>query len=173
MATSHVLSAVTKLNSIITNQTMKLRSLLATTCVLTLLNAAVIAEDVTELVLKPDAANPLMYNTKTLTAKAGTKVKITLENKSAIPQPHNLLILKPGSKDKVTALANAMLTDPNAMAKDYIPESDDIIIHTKLVQPGQSETLEFTVPDEAGEYPYLCTFPGHSILMNGILTVTK
>ncbi len=152
---------------------MKLHSLFATTCALTLLNTALFAEDVTELVLKPDAANPLMYDKKTLTAKAGTKLKITLDNKSAIPQPHNLLVLKPGSKDKVIALANAMLTDPNAMAKDYIPESTDIIVHTKLIQPGQSGDVEFTVPDEAGEYPYLCTFPGHSILMNGILTVTK
>ncbi len=152
---------------------MKIRSLFATTCAIALCNAAVLAEDVTELVLKPDAANPLMYDKKALTAKAGSKVKITLDNKSAIPQPHNLLILKPGSRDKVIALANAMLTDPNAMAKDYIPESTDIIVHTKLIQPGQSGVVEFTVPDEAGEYPYLCTFPGHSILMNGILTVTK
>lgn len=144
-----------------------IRSLFATTCALTLLNAAVLAED---LVLHPDAANPLMYDKKTLAAKAG-KIKLTLENKSAVPQPHNLLILKPGSKDKVIALANAMLTDPNAMAKDYIPESPDIIAHTKLIQPGQTGTVEVEL--EAGEYPYLCTFPGHSILMNGVLTVTK
>jgi len=152
---------------------MKIRSLFANVCALTLLNAAVLADDVTEILLKPDATNPLMYDKKAITAKAGAKVKITLENKSAITQPHNLLILKPGSKDKVIALANAMLTDPNAMAKDYIPESTDILHHTKLIQPGQSGSLEFTLPDEAGEYPYLCTFPGHSILMNGILTVTK
>lgn len=147
-----------------------IRSLLATTCALTLLNAAVLAEDVTELVLMPDAANPLMYDKKTLTAKAG-KIKITMDNKSAIPQPHNICMLKPGTKDKVIALANAMLTDPNAMAKDYVPDSPDIIQHTKLIQPGQSGFVEVTL--EAGEYPYLCTFPGHAILMNGVLTVTK
>ena len=147
-----------------------IRSLLATTCAFTLLNATLIAEDVTELILKPDAANPLMYDQKTLTAKAG-KIKITLDNKSAIPQPHNIMVLKPGSKDKVIALANGMLTDPNAMAKDYVPDSPDIIQHTKLIQPGQTGFVEVTL--EAGEYPYLCTFPGHAILMNGVLTVTK
>ena len=147
-----------------------IRSLLATTCAFTLLNVAVLAEDVTELVLMPDATNPLMYDKKTLTAKAG-KIKITMDNKSAIPQPHNICILKPGTKDKVIALANAMLTDPNAMAKDFIPDSPDIIKNTKLIQPGQSGFVEVTL--EAGEYPYLCTFPGHAILMNGVLTVTK
>ena len=144
-----------------------IRSLFATTCALTLLNAAALAED---LILHPDAANPLMYDKKTLTAKAG-KIKLTLENKSAVPQPHNLLILKPGSKDKVIALANGMLTDPKAMEKDYVPESADIIAHTKLIQPGQTGSVEVEL--EPGEYPYLCTFPGHSILMNGVLTVTK
>jgi azurin len=148
-----------------------IRSLLASTFVFTMLSAAVLAEDVTELVLMPDAANPLMYDKKALAAKAGVKIKITLDNKSAIPQPHNLMVLKPGTKDKIIALANAMLTDPNAMAKDFIPDSPDIIQHTKLIQPGQSGFIEVTL--EAGEYPYLCTFPGHSILMNGVLTVTK
>ncbi len=147
-----------------------IRSLLATACALTLLNAAVLAEDVTGLFLMPDATNPLMYDKKVLTAKAG-KIKITLDNKSAIPQPHNIMVLKPGTKDKVIALANAMISDPNGMAKDYVPESPDIIAHTKLIQPGQSGFIELTL--EAGEYPYICTFPGHAIMMNGVLTVTK
>ena len=132
----------------------------------------VLADDVMEITLHPDATNPLMYDKKALTVKVGQKVKLTLENKSAIPQPHNLMLLKPGSKDKVIALANMMLTDPNAMAKQYIPESPDIMYHTNLIQPGQTGSIEFTIT-EPGDYPYLCTFPGHSILMNGILKAEK
>lgn len=149
-----------------------IRSLLASASLLALCNVPILAADVTELVLKPDAANPLMYDKKTLSAKAGVKIRITLDNKSAIPQPHNLMVLKPGTKDKVIALANAMLTDPNAMAKEYVPESTDIIVHTKLIQPGQSGSIELTL-NEPGDYPYLCTFPGHALLMNGVLTITK
>lgn len=149
-----------------------IRSLFATVCATVLLNTVVLADDVTEIVLHPDAANPLMYDKKALTAKVGQKIKLTLENKSAIPQPHNFMLLKPGTKDKVIALANGMLTDPNAMAKQYVPESTDILYHTNLIQPGQSGSIEFTLKDP-GDYPYLCTFPGHSILMNGVLTVTK
>ena len=67
------------------------------------------------------------------------------------------------------ALANGMLTDPKAMEKDYIPESPDIIAHTKLIQPGQTGSVEVTL--EPGEYPYLCTFPGHSMVMKGVMHV--
>ncbi|MEZ0273486.1 MAG: plastocyanin/azurin family copper-binding protein [Roseimicrobium sp.] len=133
------------------------------------------APPIREVILKPDNANPLAYDptSKTFTVKVGEKFKVTLENKATIPQPHNLLICKPGSLQKVGAAANGMLTDPQAMAKDYVPESPEVLHHTKLVQPGQSESLEITAPSEPGDYVYLCTFPGHWILMNGIMKVEK
>lgn len=124
-----------------------------------------------EVVIKPDTTNPLMYDTKTFTVKAGQKVKLTFNNQSTLPQPHNLMLGKIGSKDRIIAAANAMMTDPNAMAKGYIPESPDIIIHTKLLNPGQSETLAFDAPAEKGDYPYVCGFPGHALIMNGVMKV--
>lgn len=149
------------------------RILFTAACSLAFVAASLAQDAVKEIVLKPDAANPLAYDTKTFTVKAGEKIKVTLENKGAIPQPHNLLLVKPGSLQKVGALANGMLTDPQAMTKDYIPESEDILHHTKLIQPGQSGSIEFTVPDEAGDYPYLCTFPGHWMIMQGTMKVEK
>lgn len=151
-----------------------IRTLLASACTL-VLATGLHAQDVKEVTLKPDNANPLAYDaaSKAFTVKAGQKVKITLENKATVPQPHNLIIAKPGTLQKVGMLANTMLTDPQAMAKNYIPESPDILWHTKLVQPGQTETLEFTAPAEAGDYPYLCTFPGHWMLMQGVMKVEK
>jgi azurin len=152
---------------------MKIRTLLAATCAIALCNAAVLADEVTVLMLKPDPTNPRMFDKKSLTAKAGTKVRIFFQNQSAIPQERNFLILKPGTKDRVSALANAMLSDPNARAQKYIPKSNDIIIHTNLLDPGITGAMQFTLPEEAGDYPYLCTVPGTSFLMNGILKVTK
>ena len=67
--------------------------------------------------------------------------------------------------------AMALAADPQGMAKGFIPESEDILQHTNLIQPTQSETIEFAAPADPGEYPYLCTFPGHGVLMNGIMTV--
>ncbi|OYW77973.1 MAG: hypothetical protein B7Z37_01585 [Verrucomicrobia bacterium 12-59-8] len=126
--------------------------------------------------LKPDPKNPLGYDKTELSVQAGQKVKLTLNNTGSIaPQPHNFLLLKPGKLDAVGALANAMLADPQGMAKSYIPEAakPDIIANTKLVPINQSETIEFTAPADAGDYPYMCTFPGHWLLMRGVMHVTK
>ena len=59
-----------------------------------------------------------------------------------------------------------MLTDPNALEKFYLPVSPEVLVHsTKLVGFGQSDQIEFTAPAEPGDYPFLCTFPGHWRLM--------
>jgi azurin len=122
---------------------------------------------VLEITIKPDAANPLAYDTKTISAKAGQKIKLTFTNTHpTLPQPHNIVIGKLGTKDKMMGIAMGAMT---LVDKGYIPDSPDILAHTKLLQPGTSETIEFTVP-AAGEYPYFCTFPGHVAIMNGVLT---
>lgn len=132
--------------------------------------------DVAVLELKPHASNPLGYDKTDLTVKAGQKVKLTLNNTGSIaPQPHNFILIKPGKEMAVGAQANAMMTDPQAMAKSYIPDASkaDILANTKLVMPNATETIEFTAPTEAGDYPYMCTFPGHWLLMKGVMHVTK
>lgn len=148
-----------------------------TLAALLVLSATALAQeaDVAEIELKPHPSNPLGYDKTDLTVKAGQKVKLTFNNTGSIaPQPHNFLLIKPGKDQAVGAQANAMLTDPQAMAKHYIPEAskDDIIAHTKLVQPNATDTVEFTAPTEAGDYPYICTFPGHWLLMKGVMHVT-
>jgi azurin len=123
---------------------------------------------VLEVTIKPDAANPLAYDTKSISAKAGQKVKVTFVNiHPTLPQPHNFVLGKLGTKDKMMTIAMSAIT---LVDKGYIPDSPDILAHTKLIQPGQTESIEFTLP-AAGEYPYFCTFPGHVAIMNGILTV--
>ncbi len=132
--------------------------------------AANTALGVAEVTIKPDPTNPLMYDTKSFIAKSGQKVKVTFENSHPIPQPHNWVLCKPGKKDAVIAAAMGILTDPKALEKGYIPESPDILHHSKLLQQGQKETVEFTA-GSPGDYPYVCTFPGHAVLMNGIMKV--
>lgn len=124
-----------------------------------------------EITIKPDIANPLAYDIKEIKVKAGQKVKLTFNNTHpAVPQPHNIVIAKPGTKDKLLGQAMMMAAAPDGMAKGFIPDSTDILFHTKLLQPNTSETIEFTAP-EAGDYPYLCTFPGHGAIMNGVMKV--
>ncbi|MCX6849718.1 MAG: plastocyanin/azurin family copper-binding protein [Verrucomicrobia bacterium] len=122
---------------------------------------------VLEITIKPDAANPLAYDTKTISVKVGQKVKLTFNNTHpTLPQPHNFVLGKLGTKDKMMAIAMGAMT---LVDKGYIPDSPDILAHTGLIQPTKSETIEFSVP-AAGDYPYFCTFPGHVAIMNGVLT---
>ncbi len=133
--------------------------------------AAAPTGDVAVITVKPDIANPLAYDLKEFKVKAGQAVKLTFNNTHpAVPQMHNIVISVPGSKEKLMGLAMQMATSPDGMAKGYIPESPDILFHTKLLQPNQSETIEFTAP-AVGDYPYLCTFPGHGAIMNGVMRV--
>ena len=82
---------------------------------------------------------------------------------------HNWVLLKKGVEGK--AFVDAAVT---AAATDYIPAAlaDQIIAHTKLLGPKQSEEVSFKAPAEAGEYHFLCSFPGHFAAgMTGVLVV--
>jgi|GEM_PF-1119637 len=131
----------------------------------------VAVEVVSEIEIKPDPATGMKWDITSFSVKAGSNVKVTLNNDCPIPLQHNLLILKPGTVQKVGALANAIMG--TGMADGYIPASDDILHHTKLLNTKQSETLEFTAPAEAGDYPYICTFPGHWMMMQGTMHVVE
>ncbi len=114
----------------------------------------------------------MKFDKATLEVKAGSKVVMLFRNEKC-PLQHNFILVKPGKLNDVGALADKMLTDPQAMAKHYTPESPEILAHgNKLIGLGQSDLIEFTAPTEPGDYPYLCTFPGHWRLMNGVLKVT-
>jgi len=132
---------------------------------------AAAAGDVFEITIKPAGAAGMEYDIKAFTVKKGQTVKITFENQHPIPQPHNIVVGKPNTKDKLMMAAMQMAADPKGMEKGYVPDSDDVLFHTKLLQPTQSEILEFVAPADPGAYTYICTFPGHALLMNGVMTV--
>ena len=55
--------------------------------------------------------------------------------------------------------------------KHFIPD-DKLILHaTKLVDPESVAVLRFIAPRKPGISPYVCTYPGHWILMRGRLIV--
>ena len=117
------------------------------------------------------AGNPpgtMKFTKSEFKAKVG-KIELNFKNPDVLQ--HNILILKPGTKDKVGAMADAMLTDPEALKKHYVPDSKDIISSSKLVNPGGSEKIIFSI-DKPRDYPIICTFPGHWRLMNAVLKVS-
>jgi azurin len=142
---------------------------------LTAFSGAVNAQEapVVAVQLSPHPAIPLAWDKTEITVRAGARVALTLNNmESAVRQPCNFVLVKPGKLDDIGAMATAMITDPRATEKHYIPEqTQDILAHTPLVEPGESATIEFVAPGVPGDYPYFCTFPGHWLQMRGILRV--
>ena len=105
------------------------------------------------------------------TVKPGQRVRITLTNPDDMQ--HNMLVLRPGTIEAVGALADAMVSAPDAAERQYIPPTPDVMWFTPLVDPGQSAVLEFTAPRQSGDYPYVCTFPGHWRIMQGTMKVAE
>ncbi|MFZ4766558.1 MAG: DUF7133 domain-containing protein, partial [Roseimicrobium sp.] len=108
----------------------------------------------------------LMYDVKELTVKSGKKIKLTFANTDVMP--HNLLLVKPGKADAI--MNAAMVMGAKGFENGFIPEGTDVIWHTKLLDNGKEEVIEFTAP-APGDYPYICSFPGHGIIMRGVLKV--
>lgn len=113
----------------------------------------------------------MKYDTKVITVKAGRPVVLTLENPDGMQ--HNIVICKTGTVEKVGKAADALTRDPKGLEKNYVPQMPEVLAATKLVNPGEAFTLEFTAPTKPGDYPFICTFPGHWRIMQGIMRVEK
>ena len=111
----------------------------------------------------------LTYATREFQVSANEPIGLTLSNPDVVP--HNWVLVAPGMLRQVGEMGNRMIANPEAYARQYVPESDAIIAHTDIVPPGQSQTIYFRAPAKPGRYPFLCTFPGHWMVMNGVMTV--
>jgi len=111
----------------------------------------------------------MMYDVKELTVKPGKKVKLTFANPDFMP--HNIMLVKPGKADDVGLAAIAL--GAGGFDVGFVPKTGDILWSIKLVDHGQEETIDFTAPTTEGAYPYICSFPGHHLIMRGTLYVTN
>ena len=119
-----------------------------------------------------EGMDDMKYNKDLFKIKAGQQVKLTFKNVGKLPKEamgHNVVILKEGTDVNAFALEGL-----KEKANEYIPQSaemkNDIIAHTKLLGPGESDTITFTIT-EPGVYTYICTFPGHHGTMHGQIVV--
>ena len=104
-----------------------------------------------------------------LTAPAKSEVHLTFKNNAKLDVlPHNWVLVREKTEAKVAA-------DGLARGKehDYLPEnSDDVLASVPLTAPGKTSEVTFIAPKYPGKYPYICTIPGHYIMMKGVLNVT-
>jgi azurin len=130
-------------------------------------------EDDGASVLKLEVAsadNQLAFDPTSLIAFADQQVDLTFHNSSTIFM-HNWVLVN-GDASVVDQVLQAAITA--GVEHDYLPEDrSHILAHTALVSGGESATITFTTPATAGEYTYLCTFPGHCLAgMKGTLIIT-
>jgi putative heme-binding domain-containing protein len=116
-----------------------------------------------------EAGKNLSYSKRSFTVRAGEAVQLTFVNPDVVP--HNWALVRRGSLAKVGDLVNKIVAEPDAAIRNYIPRSDDVLAYTDIVGPQEQFTISFRAPSERGRYPYLCTFPGHWMAMNGEMLV--
>jgi len=113
----------------------------------------------------------MLYDKALIVVEIGKPVEIILQNDDAMQ--HNLVLVTPGALEEIGQAAEKMLPEPDANLRLYVPQSPKVLQATRLLDPGQQAKLAFTAPDEPGDYPYLCTYPGHWRRMVGTLAVTR
>ncbi|GAB5408120.1 MAG: azurin [Balneolaceae bacterium] len=124
-------------------------------------------QDKVEIVIEGN--DQMRFDLSEIKVKAGETVTLTLKHTGKLPKAamgHNWVLLDSGTDVKEFATAAI-----RARTNEYIPEEGDAVLaHTALIGGGEETTIEFTAP-AAGEYDFICSFPGHYALMKGKLIV--
>ncbi len=115
-----------------------------------------------------NTAGGLKFDKVRFQVKPGAKVKLVLANKDDML--HNLVITGPGARIEVANAA--MELGDKGLEMSYVPRTSKVLWSTKLIGPGETTSLLFTAPEKEGIYPYVCTYPGHGLLMFGAMYVT-
>lgn len=116
----------------------------------------------------------IQYSLTQFTVEAGQEVELTIVHDGKLPvaaMGHNVVILPSG--EDPAAFSSQASSQGGSVDNGYLPESlrDGLIAYTELIGGGESDTIRFTAPETPGDYPFLCTFPGHFTMMRGTMTV--
>lgn len=116
----------------------------------------------TTITIRTTGSN-LEFSPSRISAKAGSRVRIRYMNEGTLP--HNIVLVK--DEGDIDMLGMAAF---QASKTDYVPvqHSERMIAHTELAVPGTTVEMTFVVPP-AGEYFFVCLYPGHYNMMVGTL----
>jgi len=114
--------------------------------------------------------NQMKFKQTEFTVAPGETIELVFENTATSPSmQHNVLVLNSSEDAVFERVGEAGMSAGST--NDYVPEDDAILAHTPIAPPGETVSVTFTVPEETGEYGYLCTFPGHWATMQGTMSV--
>lgn len=109
----------------------------------------------------------LRFSPARVAAEAGERLTFKIDNVDSTDLAHNFVVIKPGTRSAIVALSLAQGAD--GPARDFVPVSADILGSSKLLPAGNSAVVTVQLPDVKGVYPYVCTFPGHGMMMFGAI----
>ena len=116
--------------------------------------------------------NQMQFRETEFTVAPGQTIELVFENTATSPSmQHNVVVLD-GTEDAVFRRVGEAGMSAGS-ANDYVPEDDAIIAYTPVAPPGETVSVTFTVPEQTGDYGYVCTFPGHWATMQGTMRVTE
>ncbi|GAA4413516.1 hypothetical protein GCM10023187_41880 [Nibrella viscosa] len=130
-----------------------------------LLTTAAWAQTDTTVVIR--AVTGLKYDPPRLVIRPGRQLRLILKNDDDMA--HNLVLTKPNSRLRVVEFALAL--GNKGAQQHYVPTMDEVLAHTRIVEPGHADTLTIRLTE--GDYPFVCTYPGHGYVMYGMLYVTR
>ena len=120
------------------------------------------------------ADDKMKYSLTAFEVKPGQQVSVTLTNVGTSPKAsmgHNFIVLKQNTNVPKFLDEGSMHAAQNYIAPEF---AKDVIASTKLLGPGESDTVTFTAPFVPGDYVFICAFPGHYASgMHGLMTVKQ
>jgi len=128
---------------------------------------------VTDCATEIEGSDAMQYNVSSIVVPSSCKdFKITLKHTGTMPvtaMGHDVVITKQSDMQAVDADGVAA-----GAAAGYVKADDSrVIAHTKLIGGGETTSVSFPVSKIQGDGPYVffCSFPGHSALMKGTISV--
>jgi azurin len=156
---------------------IKMTALLVATCAMILplaLNAADASGSPRVVKIRVGVDNAMKFDVTTIPVAPGETIKVVLTNHMTLPKEvmgHNWVLLATGTDVAAFAAAAA----PEA-TNGYIPAKmkDKVLAVIRVLGPNETGEVTFTAPTKPGDYPFICSFPGHFLTgMKGMLVVKK
>jgi len=128
---------------------------------------------VTDCATTFEGTDAMQYSVSSIVVPASCKdFKITLKHTGKLPvtaMGHDVVITRQSDMEAVDADGRAAGPD-----RGYVkPDDARVIAHTSLIGGGETTSVSFSVSKIQGDGPYVffCSFPGHSALMKGEISV--
>ena len=114
----------------------------------------------------------MKFSVTSIAAKPGEQIRIVLHSVGSMPKmvmAHNWVLLKKEADEAAFINASALARQTEFIAP---AQKANVLAATKMAGAGETVEVTFTVPKDAGKYPFVCSFPGHwAAGMKGTLTV--